>query len=124
MKPSDSFQDFVLDQLDGLGRVACQRMFGGHGLYRDDVFFGVLSKGRLYFKTNDATRPEYECRGMEPFRPSEKQTLSTYYEVPVDVLEDRDALVEWARKAVAVQEETRKKPAGRRGRVRSDSTGD
>jgi DNA transformation protein len=111
--PSDSFQDFILDQLDGLGHVVCQRMFGGHGLYRDDVFFGVLSKGRLYFKIDDATRPEYERRGMEPFRPSEKQTLSSYYEVPVDVLEDRDALVEWARKAVAVQEAARKSPKAR-----------
>ncbi len=38
---------------------------------------------------------------MTPFRPSEKQTLRTYYEVPADVIEDRAALVRWAEVSAA-----------------------
>jgi len=57
-------------------------MFGGFGLYHCDLFFGILHKGRLYFKTNDQTRPVYEKYGMKPFRPSAKQTLKNYYEIP------------------------------------------
>ena len=57
-------------------------------------------KGRLYFRTDDKSRQAYADRGMQPFRPSVKQTLKNYYEVPPDIVEDSEALVAWARKAM------------------------
>ncbi len=74
-------------------------MFGGHGLYQGPAFFGILFKGRLYFKTTPATRPGFVAHGMRPFRPNARQTLRTYYEVPVAVLEDPEQLAAWAREA-------------------------
>ena len=100
MTPQDSFKEFVLDQLTAMESVTCRAMFGGFGLYRQGVFFGILHKGRLYFKTHDQTRPAYQEYGMQPFRPSDKQTLKNYYEVPPDILEDGDELIRWAEKAV------------------------
>jgi DNA transformation protein len=100
--PQDSFKEFVLDQLAGMEPVTCRAMFGGFGLYHHDVFFGILHKGRLYFKTDDQTRPAYEENGMKPFRPTDKQTLKNYYEVPLEILEDGEALILWAGKAVQV----------------------
>jgi DNA transformation protein len=96
----DSFKDFVLDQLSGLGGVACRSMFGGYGLYRSEVFFGIIHKGRLYFKTDERTRAVYVAQGMKPFRPNRKQTLKTYYEVPVEIVEDAEQLIEWAQRAI------------------------
>jgi DNA transformation protein len=93
------FKDFVLDQLDGLRGVNCRAMFGGYGLYRGEAFFGIVHKGRLYFKTDETSRTAYRERGMKPFRPNRKQTLKTYYEVPVDVVEDAGLLVAWAAQA-------------------------
>lgn len=98
----DSFKDYVLDQLSGMEPVTCRAMFGGFGLYHRDVFFGILHQGRLYFKTNDQTRSAYEECGMQPFRPSEKQTLKNYYEVPPDILENGDELLAWAHQAAGV----------------------
>jgi DNA transformation protein len=95
----DGFTDFVLDQLSDLHSVTCHAMFGGYGLYCGRVFFGIVHKGRLYFKTNGTTAPRYRERAMKPFRPSAKQTLHTYYEVPVDVLEDAGELTVWAQQA-------------------------
>ena len=95
----DSFKDFVLDQLSDLRGVTCRPMFGGYGVYQGEVFFGIIHRGRLYFKTNDATRATYVRYGMNPFRLSVKQTLKSYYEVPVTVLEDSDLLADWARRA-------------------------
>ena len=95
----DGFRDFVLDQLNGLHGVTCRAMFGGYGLYYGRVFFGIVHKGRLYFKTNATTAPRYREREMKPFRPNAKQTLNTYYEVPVDVLEDAGELTIWAQQA-------------------------
>jgi DNA transformation protein len=96
---TDSFKDFVLDQLDGLRGVTCRSMFGGYGLYQGEVFFGIIHKGRLYFKTNETSRAAYRERGMKSFRPNRKQTLRTYYEVPVDVMENAEQLVVWAGQA-------------------------
>ena len=93
---NDSFKDFVLDQLNGLRGVTHRSMFGGYGLYRGAVFFGIIHKSRLYFKTDDASRETYRAHGMKPFRPNRKQILKTYYEVPIDVMEDAELLCEWA----------------------------
>jgi DNA transformation protein and related proteins len=95
----DGFKDFVLDQLADLRGLTCRSMLGGYGLYCGRVFFGIVHKGRLYFKTNDTTAQRYRTRKMKPFRPNAKQTLKTYYEVPVDVLEDTGELTRWAREA-------------------------
>ena len=99
MARNDSFKDFVLDQLSELPGVSCRAMFGGYGLYQRAVFFGIIHKGRLYFKTDDRTRPAYAAKGMKPFRPNVKQTLKTYYEVPVDLIEDQEQLIAWAARA-------------------------
>ena len=99
----ETFRDFVLDQLQLMGEVDYRRMFGCYGLYHDGVFFGILAQGRLYFKTNAVTRGIYVQRGMQPFRPNRKQMLKSYYEVPVDILEDHEQLTVWARQAVACQ---------------------
>jgi TfoX/Sxy family transcriptional regulator of competence genes len=40
---------------------------------------------------------------MKPFRPSAKQTLKSYYQVPVDIVEDGDRLCQWAMKAIRCQ---------------------
>ncbi len=99
-KNDRTFKDFVLDQLSGPG-VEARAMFGGYGLYHGARFFGIVFKGRVFFKTDRDTRSLYEERGMKPFQPGAKQTLKNYYEVPADVLEDTDELVDWAKKAAA-----------------------
>lgn len=96
---NDGFKDFVLDQLVDLSGVTARAMFGGYGLYHRTTFFGIIHKGRLYFKITEATLPRYKEQGMKPFRPNAKQTLKSFYEVPIDVLEDAEALIQWATEA-------------------------
>src|SRR5688572_13221483 len=97
-----SFKAFVLDQLAGLPDVRAKAMFGGHGLYQGERFFGIIMAGRLYFKTNERTRSEYVKRGMAPFtyKKARQTTTIHYYEVPSDVLEDREQLAMWAGEAI------------------------
>jgi DNA transformation protein len=101
-KKDESFKDFVLDQLQDLDGVEARRMFGGFGLYRDETFFGIVHKGRLYFKVDEAGVKEYRKRKMKPFRPNAKQTLKSYYQVPVEIIENADKLHEWAQRALGV----------------------
>lgn len=96
---ADGFKEFVLDQLTDLRSVTYRTMFGGYGLYHHAQFFGIIHKGRLYFKVSPKTLPTYREHGMKPFRPNPKQTLKSYYEVPIHVVEDREQLAAWAEQA-------------------------
>ena len=98
----DSFKDFVLDQLSGLPDVRAKAMFGGHGLYQADRFFGILMDGRLYFKADEKSRTAYLERGMGPFvYEKARRTLTmSYFEVPAEVLENREELMAWTNRAI------------------------
>jgi DNA transformation protein len=98
---NDSFKDFVVDQLEALPDFDCRGMFGGYGLYSGAAFFGIIYRGALYFKVGSATIEDYRAAGMGPFRPGKKQTLRSFYAVPVEVLEDRARIIEWAQEAIA-----------------------
>jgi len=102
--PDDSFKEFVLDQLSALPDVRAKAMFGAHGLYQGDRFFGILDEGRLFFKVSDASKVAYIERGMGPFTyESRGKTLTMgYYEVPLEIVEKATDLADWARHAIQV----------------------
>jgi DNA transformation protein len=103
----ESFKDLVVDQLQDLEDVGARRMFGGFGLYRDETFFGIIYKGYLYFKVDESSISEYRKQNMKPFRPNAKQTLKSYYQVPVEIIEDAEHLADWAKRAIRSQQKTR-----------------
>jgi len=90
------FKEFILDQLRLLDGVESKQMFGGFGLYCNGIFFGIIADSGVYFKTDAATGDAYKDKGMNPFKPSAKQTLKNYYEVPPEILEDEEQLADWA----------------------------
>jgi DNA transformation protein len=77
-------------------------MFGGLGIYSEDLFFALASGDVLYFKVDDETRLDYEAAGSRPFQPFEGSGTMGYWNVPADVLEDTDELGVWMKKAIAV----------------------
>ena len=115
MPVSDDYLEYVLDQLRAAGPVTGRRMFGGVGLYRHRHFFGLIAENVLYFKVDDGNRADFEAAGSAAFRPfgSDSYAMS-YYEVPVDVLEDIDRLREWSEKALAAAKRSKSDKAKRR----------
>lgn len=105
MSASEGFQEFLKDQLAGFGPVAIRRMFGGAGVYADDVMFGLIADDTLYLKVDGTTVPAFEAEGMRAFTYTAKggKPISmSYWEVPPRLLEDPDELAEWARTAYGV----------------------
>lgn len=98
---SEEFRDFVVEQLEPFGPIRVKRMFGGAGLYRDGTIFALLADDVLYLKADDANAPDFDAEGMAVFNPfgDPKRLLKSYRECPPRLLEDGDALCEWARKA-------------------------
>ncbi|MFL5487735.1 MAG: TfoX/Sxy family protein [Gemmatimonadaceae bacterium] len=111
MTVSSSFQALVVDQLNrAVHGIRARRMFGGVGLYSDDLFFALIADDTLYFKVDASTKPDYESRGMGPFRPfGDAGETMQYYELPEDVLEDPDSLRVWAEKSLAIARHKKRK---------------
>jgi len=113
MRVSSGVREFVLDQLAGLPGIRDRAMFGGVGLYADDLFFGILASDILYFKVDDSNRHDYDLAGDRPFKPyADRAMTMSYYMVPIEIMEDAAALVQWAKRAVAVA--TASKPSTRK----------
>lgn len=103
MPVSPEYKEFIIEQLDRLGPVRMRGMFGGAGVYLDDLMFGLIFDETLYLKVDDRNRPDFEAEGMEPFtyEMTDGSTGSLrYYEVPERLYDDPDELVQWARKAM------------------------
>ena len=93
MSVSRDFEAYVVEQLESAGRVRARRMFGGVGLYIDEVFCALIGadSSRLFLRVDDSTRSDYEAEGAEPFRPyRDRDTTMSYHSVPDHILEDRD----------------------------------
>ena len=99
----------MLDQLGALPELRARAMFGAHGIYSGDKFFGILDEGRLFFKTDAASAADYTSRGMGAFTYESKGKMMTmaYLEVPPDVLENAPELTAWAQRAIQVAASTR-----------------
>lgn len=116
MPRSREFVQFVLEQMASFGRVRARAMFGGFGIYRDEHIFAIIVDDRLYFKTDAATRGEFEARGLSAFTYilRGKPVTMSYFEAPPEVFEEPDTMQHWAQMAYATAGRTRKaKPPGK-----------
>lgn len=116
MPRSREFVQFVLEQMAPFGRVRARAMFGGFGIYRDECMFAIIVDDRLYFKTDAATRGEFEARGLGPFTyvMRGKPVTMSYFEAPPEVFEEPDTMQHWAQMAYVTAGNTRKEnPPGR-----------
>ena len=113
MPVSTDYLNYVLEQLAGLPGVSARRMFGGVGLYSEELFFGLIDNDVVYLRVNDDNRADYTASGMSQFRPyADRPELSmSYFEIPADVLEDPPQLVVWAQRSVAAALAAQQRPA-------------
>ncbi|MEQ8282540.1 MAG: TfoX/Sxy family protein [Parvibaculum sp.] len=103
MAVSPEYKEFVAEQLEPLGSVRIRNMFGGAGVYLDDLMFGLIAGETLFFKVDDRNRADYVAEGSGPFiyePPSGKTIAMSYYELPERLYDEPVELIDWARKAL------------------------
>ncbi len=123
------YTDYLLEQLHSLGPVACRRMFGGYGLFLDELMFAIVADDMLYLKTDSENKPAFEERGLEPFIyfKQDKPVALSYHLAPEEALEDPELLTAWARDACgaarrsAAQKRRRRSGGTRRAKGRRTS---
>ncbi|MBV2149864.1 TfoX/Sxy family protein [Sphingobium sp. AS12] len=92
----------LAERIGGLHTITVKRFFGGAALVADGVQFGFVMKGSLYLRVDDAGRATFEAMGAAPFRYAAAGwvvTVTGYYEVPTDIVDDPERLRAWAEQA-------------------------
>jgi DNA transformation protein len=110
MKKRDEFVDYLLELMQPLGPVSAKAMFGGYGIYIDDIMFALVANDVLYLKTDTTNLPDFAQQGLPPFsyeRNGRSYNMS-YSEAPAEVLDDADAMYLWANKAIEAALKNRK----------------
>jgi len=104
MVASDSFAEFLREQLAPLGRVTMRRMFGKTGVFCDGVMLGMVTDNTLYLRVDDHNRaPFKEAEAFPPLN-YEKQGSTidlSFWRAPERLFDEPDELVTWARIALA-----------------------
>jgi len=110
MKKHDEFVDYLLELMQPLGPVSAKAMFGGYGIYIDDIMFALVADDVLYLKTSAANLPDFEQHGLPPFsyERNGKAYNMSYSEAPAEVLDDTDVMQLWANKAIEAALKNRK----------------
>ena len=119
MDPRAAFVTHCLELLAPLGAARARRMFGGHGLYLDDLFVAIVAGEVLYLKTDAQTQDAFERAGGRPFTftyESQGRTVATsYWSAPDAAMESPPQMRPWARRAIEAALRARaSKPASRR----------
>jgi DNA transformation protein and related proteins len=85
-----------------IGRITARRMFGGAGLYADDLIVGLEVDGALYLKTDDTSRARFAEAGGHPFiyEGKGKPVTMSYWTPPEDAMDSPEAMQPWARLAL------------------------
>ena len=97
----NEFIGFLQELFEKWGQVTARRMFGGHGLYHEGLMFAIVVDNRLYLKTDDINRPDFEVLGLTPFTyPMKGKTVAlSYWSAPDAMFDDPTEAVRWAHSA-------------------------
>ena len=104
MVASDSFAEFLREQLAPLGRVTMRRMFGKTGVFCDGLMFGIVTNNMLCVRVDDHNRAAFKEAESCPPLSYEKQghTIDlSFWRAPDRLFDDPGELVTWARIALA-----------------------
>ena len=104
MVASDSFAEFLKEQLAPLGRVTMRRMFGKTGVFCDGLMLGMVTDNTLYLRVDDCNRAAFqEAASFPPLNYRKKgSTIDlSFWRAPERLFDEPDELVTWARIALA-----------------------
>jgi DNA transformation protein and related proteins len=122
-RPLAPFTQHCLELLAPLGRARAKAMFGGIGLYVDDLFVALIADEQLFLKVSAAHEAAFVAAGCEGFTFNTKDGRSIsmgYRSAPEAALDSPEAMRPWAMRAleaalVAANAKQPKKPKKAKG---------
>ncbi len=95
------FVSYVVELMQSIGPVRAKAMFGGHGVFLEQLMFGLVADSVLFLKVDKENESHFKARGLEAFTYMKKgkEFKMSYYQAPEEVLEDVEEMNYWANMA-------------------------
>ena len=92
------FVTYLHEVFQEFGPIRSRKMFGGHGIYHNDLMFGLVADDELYIKTDADNLAEFEERGMSAFEFVMKGKVGkmSYWSAPEEIYDDPEQATHWA----------------------------
>jgi len=93
-------------------QFSVKSMFWWYGIYKNLKIFSIFTSDTIYFKVDENNIEQLKLHGSEPFSYEKKNwkvELSSYWELPEEVLEDREELNIWIERSLSVKSKIYKK---------------
>jgi DNA transformation protein and related proteins len=102
MSADADFATYCAELLAPAGEVRSRRMFGGYGMYVDDLFVAIVVGDTLYLKGDEESRPRFQAAGSRRFEYTRqgKQQGMGYWTVPADAMDSPALMRPWVQLAV------------------------
>src|SRR5690349_25051094 len=104
MVASETYAEFLSEQLAPLGHITLRRMFGKSGVFCDGVMLGMVTENTLYFRVDDQNRAAFkEAESAPPLNYRKRGTTIdlSFWRMPERLFDEPDELVTWAQAALA-----------------------
>ena len=103
MPVSKNYLDFIFGQMSEFGGYETKRMFGGTNLFRDNLMFAKIKDDSLWLKVDDSNLNDFTDEGMPQYSYGKDNSKKlNFYEVPLEIIEDKNQLANWSKKAFEV----------------------
>ena len=102
-KLMSEYVEYLKEVFCEFGSVEPRRMFGGYGIFRKGLMFGLVADDVLYLKADEAIARHFTERELEQFS-YEKQGKAfkmSYYMAPEDIFDDPEEAKVWADRSYA-----------------------
>ena len=104
MVASDSFAEFLSEQLAPLRNITMRRMFGKTGVFCDGLMLGMVTDNTLYLRVDDDNRAAFREAASSPplnYRKKGETIDLSFWRAPERLFDEPDELLTWARIALA-----------------------
>jgi DNA transformation protein len=95
------FVNFLPEAFSNFGAISIRKMFGGHGVFHEDIMIGLIADDTLYLKTDKQSEQQFVAQDLPQFKYPKANKLvgMSYYQAPAEALEDPDEMRHWAQLA-------------------------
>ena len=97
--PGTGDLEHLAELLSVVGPVNVRCMFGGAGIFAEDLMIALTVDGVVFLKADEYSIPDFEREGLPPFRYQTKngaRTIASFWRMPERLYDEPDELARWA----------------------------
>jgi DNA transformation protein len=112
-----AFREFLEELYAPMGDVRVRPMFGGLGIFKDDLMFALAFDDVLYLRADEATAARFAAENSSPFiykGMKGREIETSYFRLPDRLYDEPDELIAWSETALGVAQRAAAEKAGPR----------